>query len=161
MSAEQKIIEAISQMVSNMIPANNLIIASVVAPPPELSVKFGEQTVPAEQLYCSNYLLPNYRRDYKLKGIIDRQHQDISEFKYDVSSSDMVAAGQGPHKHAVLKLAGSGTMESTGDYDHHGEMWWTNTLEVGDEILLAVVGQFYVVVDRIVKMPGQAIEEGA
>ncbi|MGL4569311.1 MAG: DUF2577 family protein [Fusobacteriaceae bacterium] len=161
MTAEQKIIDSLSHMVRNMIPASNLIIASVVSTPPGLSVKFGEQVVPSEQLYCSNYLLHNYRRDYKLKGIIDEEHQDISELKITYSASDMTPAGQGPHKHTLNSSTSSGTMKSTGNYEHHGEMWWTNTLEEGDEILLAVVGQFYVVVDRIVKMPGQAIEEGA
>ncbi|MGL4402419.1 MAG: DUF2577 family protein [Fusobacteriaceae bacterium] len=161
MTAEQKIINSLTQIVSGMLPANNLLIGSVVNPPPDLSVKFGEQIIPSGQLYCSNHLLPNYRRDFKLKGVIDMQHQDISELDVNYSASDMVQGGQGPHKHKLISSTASGTMESTGNYEHHGEMWWTNTLKAGDEILLAVVGQFYVVVDRIVKMPAQAIEEGA
>lgn len=161
MSAENNLLQAIEIMIKRMLPSQNLLIASVVSPPPELKIKFSEQIIPPEMIYCSNYLLPDYRRDYRFEGIIDEMHQDVSKFKNNYSSSDMSLMGQGPHKHQLISSQGSGSIDSTGDYKHHGQMWWTNTLEVGDEVVVAVIGQCYVVLDRIVQMPNSAIEEGA
>lgn len=149
------------ETMKKQIPRNQVIIASVTSPPPALKIKFGEVEIPSEQIYCSNYLLPNYRRDYRFEGIIDEMHQDVSEFQNSYSSSEMTKAGQGPHEHTLLKSAGSGTIESTGNYKHHGQLWFTDTLEVGCEVLVMVVGSYFIVTDRLVKMPNSAIEGGA
>lgn len=42
------------------------LIAKVETAPPELTLKFAEQVIPSKQIYCSNYLLPHYHRDYTL-----------------------------------------------------------------------------------------------
>jgi hypothetical protein len=147
-SAEMTLVHAMDELINKRLPSNNLIIASVVSVPPALSIKFSEVTIPPEMIYCSNYLLPNYVRDYKLEGTINTIHQDYN-------SSDMSLEGQGPHKHQLNSSDASGT------YETQGKIWWTNTLNVGDEVIVAVVGQFYVVLDRIIKMPNSAAEGGA
>lgn len=154
-------IENMRTLIASMIPPNNLIIASVVTPPPNLSVKFSENIVTSEQLYCSNYLLPNYRRNYKSKEIILSEKDDVSKLDLKFSASNTELKGQGPHQHRFITATASGTSELTGESECDGEIWLTNTLNVGDEVLLGVVGRYYVVMDRIIKMPGSAIEEGA
>lgn len=151
---------SIVDLIKDLAPqqATNLIIATVDTPPPNLTLKYSDQVIYPEQIYCSNYLLQEYHRTYKFEGIIDQQHQDVSDFKQDVSSSSMTLNGMGPHEHKITKVAGSGTIESTGNYNHHGDLWLTDTLKKGDEVLVCIVGMFYVVVTKITKMPNMAIE---
>lgn len=136
----------------------NQIIATVTSAPPNLKIKFAENEIPSKQIYCSNYLLPHYHRNYTFDGIIDSMHQDVSEVKTTYNSSDMTLAGSGPHKHNLISSDGKGAIESTGNYNHHGDLWLEDTLEVGDEVLVNIVGIFYVVVSKITRMPSKAIE---
>lgn len=126
-------------------PQINIIKASVSSSPPELKIKFAEIEIPSEQIYCSNYLLPHYHRTYTFKGNIDKQHQDINGYS-------MTFNGLGPHDHTLQ------TIDSTGNYKHSGDLWLEDTLKVGDEVLVVVLGVFYVVVTKITKMPSGAIE---
>ena len=159
MSSGEIFLDLIEKIVKKNSNTQSLIIAKVVSPPPNLKIEFGGVQIPSEQIYCSNYLLPNYKRNYKLSGIIDEMTQNISDYSFNNSTLTELE-GPGPHKHLIKSLKGSGNIESTGDYKHHGEIWFTDTLEVGVEVLVAVVGVFYVVMDRIVKMPSEAIEGG-
>lgn len=150
-----------ARLIENILKKNNPItqvIAKVESPPPELTLKYSEQIIPSNQIYCSNYLLSRYHRNYTFEGIIGEQHQDVSEFQFDVSSSNMTKAGQGPHIHDIKKIGGSGTAESTGNYKHHGDLWLEDTLKVGDEVLVNIVGIYWVVVTKVTKMPSVAIE---
>ncbi|MGL5049735.1 MAG: DUF2577 family protein [Fusobacteriaceae bacterium] len=154
--------KAIIDTMKRQIPRNQVFIASVTSPPPALKISFGGIEIPSEQIYCSNYLLPNYKRTYKLEGTIDEMKQEISKFDNTVSSSTMKPAGQGPHTHDILSTGGtSATAENTGTYKTHGDFWFTDTLTVGTEVLVMIVDKYYVVTDRLVKMPNSAIEGGA
>jgi len=62
----------ISEMIGQATKATSIIKASVETPPPNLTIKFDGQVIPSEQIYCSNYLLPHYHRDYTIDGIIDK-----------------------------------------------------------------------------------------
>lgn len=148
----------------------NMIIATVESPPPALKLKYAEQIIQSEQIYCSNYLLKNYHRTYKFDGIIDSQHQNVNQYtfkdmQFSVTGSSMSTEGYKPHTHNITSIGGggtqgqaSGTIESTGNYKHHGNLWLTDTLKKGDEVLVCIVGMFYVVVTKITKMPNMAIE---
>lgn len=149
--------------IRSQIPKNQVFIASVTSPPPNLKIKFGEVEIPSQQIYCSNYLLPNYKRDYRLEGTIDEMKQDINKFSFTPTASTMKPAGQGPHTHdPISALSGStATIENTGSYKTHGQIWFTDTLTVGCEVLVMIVDKYYVITDRLVKMPNSAIEGGA
>lgn len=131
------------------------VIAKVETPPPNLTLKFSEQLIPAEQIYCSNYLLPHYHRNYKLDGIIDNIEVNVSEYSFNNSTSTEVASN---HSHPVKSLSGKGNYKGSGTYQSHKDIWFEDTLKTGDEVLVNIVGVFWVVVSKITKMPSGAIE---
>lgn len=151
------------------------VIAKVETAPPRLTLRFSEQVIPSEQIYCSNYLLPHYHRDYTIDGIVDNIELTTREItgtlgKFELSNSTSTsAAGEGPHTHAVPSISGNGSFESKGDgtgaikgngiYQTHGDIWFEDTLKPGDEVLVNIVGIYWVVVSKITKMPAGA-EEG-
>ena len=131
------------------------VIAKVETPPPNLTLKFSEQLIPAEQIYCSNYLLPHYHRNYKLDGIIDNVEINVSGYSFNNSTSTEVASN---HSHPVNYLSGKGNYKGSGTYQSHKDIWFEDTLKTGDEVLVNIVGVFWVVVSKITKMPSGAIE---
>ena len=56
------------------------------------------------------------------------------------------------------KLKGSGTFQGNGIYKSHKDIWFEDSLQKGDEVLVLVMGVHYVVVTKIVKMPSEAIK---
>lgn len=160
MTNEDLLIRIIENIVEKNKPKGSQIIAVVATPPPNLTLRYGEQIIESEQIYCSNYLLPNYLREYKLEGTIDEMHQEVSEYSFDNTTSTE-PGGSGPHSHGIATLAGSGTVDNTGNYKTHGKFWFTDTLVKGAEVLVDIVGIYYIVTSRIVKMPSAAIEGGA
>ena len=60
--------------------------------------------------------------------------------------------------HGIPKLTGSGKYRGSGIYKTHKDIWLEDTLKKGDEVLVVVLGVYYVVVTKIVKMPSGAIE---
>lgn len=131
------------------------VIAKVETPPPNLSLRYSEQVIPSKQIYCSNYLLPHYHRNYTIDGIIDNIEIDVSEYSFNNTTSTEVAAN---HTHQIKKLAGSGTYKGSGIYQSHKDIWFEDTLKAGDEVLVNIVGVYWVVVSKVTKMPSQAIE---
>ena len=140
--------EIINDMLDNRADqqANNFIRASVTSPPPELKIKFDNVEIPSEQIYCSNFLLPNYHRNYKIEGILD---------EITINSTSQTTTANGPsthtHDHSIIK--------GTGTYKSHQDIWFKKKKKIGDEVLVLVLGINYVVVSRIVKIPNNA-EEG-
>ena len=141
----------ISEMIGQATKGTSIIKASVETPPPNLTIKFDGQVIPSEQIYCSNYLLPHYHRDYTIDGVIDEIKIDVSKYDYDNTTQDAMG-------HKILKLEGSGNYQGNGTYKSHKDIWFDDTLQKGDEVLVLVLGVHYVVVTKIVKMPSGAIE---
>ena len=141
----------VGEMVAQATKGTSIIKASVVTPPPNLTIEFDGQVIPSKQIYCSNYLLPHYHRDYKIDGIIDEIEIDVSNYNYDNTTSDTMG-------HGIPKLKGSGKYKGSGTYKSHKDIWFEDTLKKGDEVLVVVLGIHYVVVTKIVKMPSGAIE---
>ena len=133
------------------------LIAKVETPPPNLTLRYSEQIIPSKQIYCSNYLLPHYHRNYTIDGIIDNIEIDVSEYSFNNTTSTEVAAN---HTHQIKKLAGSGTYKGSGIYQSYKDFWFTDTLIPNNEVLVEVVNNSYVVVAQIVRMPSGA-KEGA
>lgn len=141
----------ISEMIGEATKGTSIIKASVETPPPNLTIKFDGQVIPSEQIYCSNYLLPHYHRDYTIDGVIDKIKIDVSKYDYDNTTQDAMG-------HKILKLNGSGNYQGNGTYRSHKDIWFEDTLQKGDEVLVLVMGVHYVVVTKIVKMPSGAIK---
>lgn len=141
----------ICDMIGQATKGTSIIKASVLTSPPNLTIEFDGQIIPSEQIYCSNYLLPHYHRDYTIDGIIDNIEINVSSYDYDNTTTDTKG-------HGIPKLAGSGKYKGSGIYKSHKDIWFEDTLKVGDEVLVVVLGVYYVVVTRIVKMPSKAIE---
>lgn len=147
--------EIVKMMKNKKVNFITQVIAKVETPPPNLTLKFSEQLIPAEQIYCSNYLLPHYHRNYKLDGIIDNVEINVSEYSFNNSTSTEVASN---HSHPVKSLSGKGNYKGSGTYQSHKDIWFEDTLKAGDEVLVNIVGVFWVVVSKITKMPSEAIE---
>ena len=143
--------ELIENMINDRMKAAPIIKATVKTPPPNLTIEFDGQIIPSEQIYCSNYLLPHYHRDYTIDGIIDNIEINVSNYDYDNTTSDTMG-------HGIPKLTGSGKYRGNGIYKTHKDIWLEDTLKKGDEVLVVVLGVYYVVVTKIVKMPSGAIE---
>ena len=141
----------IGEMIGQATKGTSIIKASVETPPPNLTIKFDGQIIPSEQIYCSNYLLPHYHRDYTIDGIIDEIKIDVSKYGYNNNTQDVMG-------HKIPKLEGSGNYQGNGTYKSHKDIWFEDTLQKGDEVLVLVMGVHYVVVTKIVKMPSKAIE---
>ena len=141
----------IGEMIGQATKGTSIIKASVVTPPPNLTIEFDGQVIPSEQIYCSNYLLPHYHRDYTIDGIIDKIEIDVAKYDYNNNTQDAMG-------HKILKLEGSGNYQGNGIYKSHKDIWFEDTLQKGDEVLVLVMGVHYVVVTKIVKMPSGAIE---
>ena len=141
----------IGDMIGQATKGTSIIKASVLTPPPNLTIEFDGQVIPSKQIYCSNYLLPHYHRDYKIDGIIDEIEIDVSDYNYTNTTSDTMG-------HGIPKLKGSGKYKGSGIYKSHKDIWFEDTLKKGDEVLVVVLGVYYVVVTKIVKMPSGAIE---
>ena len=147
--------EIVKMMKNKKVNSITQVIAKVETPPPNLTLKFSEQLIPAEQIYCSNYLLPHYHRNYKLDGIIDNVEINVSEYSFNNSTSTEVASN---HSHPVKSLSGKGNYKGSGTYQSHKDIWFEDTLKAGDEVLVNIVGVFWVVISKITKMPSEAIE---
>ena len=141
----------IGEMIGQATKGTSIIKASVLTPPPNLTIEFDGQVIPSEQIYCSNYLLPHYHRDYTIDGIIDEINIDVSKYDYDNTTQDAMG-------HKILKLEGSGNYQGNGTYKSHKDIWFEDTLQKGDEVIVLVMGVHYVVVTKIVKMPSGAIK---
>lgn len=141
----------IGEMIEQATKGTSIIKASVETPPPNLTIKFDGQIIPSEQIYCSNYLLPRYHRDYTIDGVIDEIKIDVSKYGYDNTTQDAMG-------HKISKLEGSGNYQGNGTYKSHKDIWFEDTLQKGDEVLVLVMGVHYVVVTKIVKMPSEAIK---
>ena len=147
--------EIVKMLKNKKVNSITQVIAKVETPPPNLTLKFSEQLIPAEQIYCSNYLLPHYHRNYKLDGIIDNVEINVSEYSFNNSTSTEVASN---HSHPVKSLSGKGNYKGSGTYQSHKDIWFEDTLKAGDEVLVNIVGVFWVVISKITKMPSEAIE---
>lgn len=153
--------DLISMMKEQGITMPTQLIAKVETAPPELTLKFAEQVIPSEQIYCSNYLLPRYHREYTIDGTVDDIELSLSKMEVN-NTTNTSHAGEGPHTHAIPSIKGeegtAGSLKGSGTYKTHGDIWFEDTLKAGDEVLVNIVGVYWVVVSKITKMPSGAIE---
>lgn len=157
-SKENNFINAIMKVIEKKVNIKKSIICTVITPPPNITLKYENITIPTEQIYVANYLLQNYHRQYKIDGIIDNIKIDVSKYDFDNTTSSE-SVGDHP-AHPIPKLSGSGTYKGSGTYQSHKDFWFTDTLIPNSEVLVEIVNNSYVVVAQIVRMPSEA-KEGA
>ncbi|WP_338958472.1 DUF2577 family protein [Fusobacterium nucleatum] len=151
----------IGEMIGQATKGTSIIKAAVVTSPPNLTIEFNGEIIPSEQIYCSNYLLPHYHRDYKIDGIIDEIKVDMSKYESTGEGGNTTSTAQAEpnrHTHKIPSIKGQGKFEGSGTYKSHKDIWFEDTLKAGDEVLVLILGVYYVVVTKIVKMPSRAIE---
>lgn len=151
--------DLISMMKEQGVTMPTQLIATVETAPPELTLRFSEQVIPSEQIYCSNYLLPRYHREYTIDGTVDDIELSLSKMEVSNTTSTAVAES---HSHNIPSIKGvggaAGSLKGNGTYKTHGDIWFEDTLKPGDEVLVNIVGVYWVVVSKITKMPSGAIE---
>lgn len=157
-SKENNFINAILNAVEKRASIKKSIICTVITPPPNITLKYENMTIPTEQIYVANYLLQNYHRQYKIDGIIDNIEIDVSQ--YDFKNTTNSEPVPNHPSHPIPKLQGSGTYKGSGIYQSHKDFWFTDTLIPNSEVLVDIVNNSYVVVAQIVRMPNGA-KEGA
>ena len=157
-SKQNNFINAILNAIEKRANIKKSIICTVLTPPPNITLKYENITIPTEQIYVANYLLQNYHRQYKIDGIIDNIEIDVSEYSFDnTTSSEPVSTHPA---HPIKKLSGKGTYKGSGIYQSHKDFWFTDTLIPNSEVLVEIVNNSYVVVAQIDRMPNEA-KEGA
>ena len=152
------LLESIKKYVDSKVNIKKSVICTIATPPPNITLNYENQTILTKQIYVANYLLQNYHRQYKIDGVVDNIEINVSEYDFDnTTKSDPVP--QHP-SHPIPKLQGSGKYKGSGVYQTHKDFWFTDTLQVGNEVLVEIVNNSYVVVAQIVRMPSGA-KEGA
>lgn len=151
------LLESIKKYVDSKVNIKKSIICTIATPPPNITLNYENQTIPTKQIYVANYLLQNYHRQYKIDGVVDNIEINVSEYNFNNSTSTEVASN---HSHPIKSLSGKGNYKGSGVYQTHKDFWFTDTLQVGNEVLVEIVNNSYVVVAQIVRMPSGA-KEGA
>lgn len=97
----------------------------VVEAPPKLKIKLHSNGmyIYGKKLLTATETREKYQREFSLNGEIDEQSMEVS-------SSDMSKAGQGPHKHNLLKWGGTGKVKMS------GTIKWTDDLKKGDLVIM-------------------------
>lgn len=97
--------ELLSMMKEQGVTMPTQLIATVETAPPELTLRYSEQVIPSKQIYCSNYLLPHYHRDYTIDGTVDDIELSLSKMEVN-NTTNTSPAGEGPHTHAIPSIKG-------------------------------------------------------
>lgn len=153
----EKLADVIIERIQKEANAKKSIICKVIKPPPNIELEYETKVIPTKQIYVANYLLPNYHRQYKIDGIIDNIDIQVSKYSLNNTTSTEIAAN---HTHTIKKLSGNGNIKGNGSYQSHKDIWFTDTLTPGSEVLVELVNNSYVVIAQIVRMPSGA-KEGA
>jgi hypothetical protein len=157
MNNSEILLESIKKYVDSKANIKKSIICTIATPPPNITLNYENQTIPTKQIYVANYLLQNYHRQYKIDGVVDNIEINVSEYDFNNTTSTEIASN---HSHPIKSLSGKGIYKGSGTYQTHKDFWFTDTLQAGNEVLVEIVNNSYVVVAQIVRMPSGA-KEGA
>lgn len=133
------------------------IIAAVQTPPPNLTIKYNENIIPSEMIYCYDNLLIGYKREFEIKG-------NVSDIDLTLEKNEITMLLTPPNLPFLPKTqpppysitGGQGAMKGAGTYETNGTIKLTDTLKVGDLLEVGIVGDKYIVRSKIIQMPGGA-----
>ena len=116
------------------------VTGEVVKAPPELEVKLENGIIiKNHKIMISIEKIVGYQRTYSLKG-------NITQYDFDnTTSSEPVSTHPA---HPIKKLSGKGT------YTAEGTVQWTDTLKVGDKVLMLPTNkeEYFYLIDRVVRL---------
>ena len=116
------------------------VTGEVVKAPPELEVKLENGIIiKNHKIMISIEKIVGYQRTYSLKG-------NITQYDFDnTTSSEPVTTHPA---HPIKKLSGKGT------YTAEGTIQWTDTLKVGDKVLMLPTNkeEYFYLIDRVVRL---------
>lgn len=147
MKKDDKYYNALNKMALMIKERDNLkwigaITGEVVKAPPELEVKLESGIIiKNKKIMISVEKIVGYKRTFSINGNID--NEDMT-----VQSSNMTLAGQGPHQHTLK------TFEAKGSYKSTGTIEWTDTLNVGDTVLMLPTNdhKYFYLIDKVVRL---------
>lgn len=116
------------------------VTGEVVKAPPQLEVKLENGIIiKNHKIMISIEKIVGYQRTYSLKG-------NITQYDFDnTTSSEPVSTHPA---HPIKKLSGKGT------YTAEGTIQWTDTLKVGDKVLMLPTNkeEYFYLIDRVVRL---------
>lgn len=118
------------------------ITGEVVKAPPELEVKLENGVIiKNHKIMISIEKITGYKRTFSIVG-------NITDENMTVQSSGMTKAGQGPHEHTLKSF------QANGDYKSTGSIEWTDTLKVGDKVLMLPTNkeEYFYLIDKVVRL---------
>lgn len=116
------------------------VTGEVIKAPPHLEVKLQNGIViKNHKIMISIEKIIGYQRTYSLEG-------NITEYAFD-NTTNSEPVPQHP-SHPIKKLAGKGT------YKAEGTIKWTDTLKVGDTVLMLPTNkeEYFYLIDRVVRL---------
>ena len=116
------------------------VTGEVVKAPPELQVKLENGIIiKNHKIMISIEKIVGYQRTYLLQG-------EITQYDFEnITSSEPVPNHPA---HPIKKLSGKGT------YTAEGTIQWTDTLKVGDKVLMLPTNkeEYFYLIDRVVRL---------
>ena len=116
------------------------VTGEVVKAPPQLEVKLENGIIiKNHKIMISIEKIVGYQRTYSLKG-------NITKYDFDnTTSSEPVSTHPA---HPIKKLSGKGT------YTAEGTIQWTDTLKVGDKVLMLPTNkeEYFYLIDKVVRL---------
>ena len=116
------------------------ITGEVTKAPPELEVKLENGIIiKNHKIMISIEKIVGYQRTYSLEG-------NITEYKFNNTTSSESIPNH--PSHPIKNLEGSGT------YKAEGTIQWTDTLKVGDKVLMLPTNkeEYFYLIDRVVRL---------
>ena len=116
------------------------VTGEVVKAPPELEVKLENGIIiKNHKIMISIEKIVGYQRTYSLQG-------EITQYDFENTTSSEPVPNHPAHP--IKKLSGKGT------YTAEGTVQWTDTLKVGDKVLMLPTNkeEYFYLIDRVVRL---------
>ena len=116
------------------------VTGEVVKAPPELEVKLENKAiVKNHKIIISIEKIIGYKRTYSLEG-------NVTQYDFDNTTSSEAVPNH--PSHPIPKLSGKGT------YKAEGTIQWTDTLKVGDKVLMLPTNEeeYFYLIDKVVRL---------
>ena len=116
------------------------VTGEVIKAPPQLEVKLQNGIViKNHKIMISIEKIVGYKREFSLEGTID-------EITINATTSNKPCGLGATNPH--------GTIQGAGDYKTVGSITWTDTLKVGDKVLMLPTNkeEYFYLIDRVVRL---------
>ena len=120
-------------------------IGEVISPPPDIVIRVGDLQVDKDNILISDYLLPNYKRQFEIPETSEAKITTEAYIDNDFENVHSIT-----YKNPITNETLEGTIGLK------GEMMLTDTLQQGDIIAVLPTEdrQTYIILARLVKLNG-------